>query len=154
MVLCHSNRNPRYLPKAPSWGLSLNTWAFGGHTSKPKHMAYVLGMSVMSHKGLNVGSLAFSVVMLESDRTFKRWGLVQSHYVTRDTALGSDWYNNSPPLPPPPFLKTVSLRSPGCPRTCFVDQAQTQRSTCLLSAGIKGMRHHCQATDVISENPS
>jgi hypothetical protein len=40
----------------------------------------------------------------------------------------------------------VSLYSPGCPGTHFVDQAglETQKSSCLClpSAGIKGVRHH------------
>jgi hypothetical protein len=36
------------------------------------------------------------------------------------------------------FRDRVSLYSPGCPGTHFVDQA----GLCLPSAGIKGMRHH------------
>jgi hypothetical protein len=49
------------------------------------------------------------------------------------------------------FQDRVSLYSPGCPGTHFVDQAgldRTQKSACLClpSAGIKGVRHHCPAT--------
>jgi hypothetical protein len=44
------------------------------------------------------------------------------------------------------FRDRVSLCSPGCPGAHFVDQAglKTQKSACLclLSAGIKGVRHH------------
>jgi hypothetical protein len=44
------------------------------------------------------------------------------------------------------FRDRVSLYNPGCPGTHFVDQGwpQTQKSVCLclLSAGIKGVRHH------------
>jgi hypothetical protein len=46
------------------------------------------------------------------------------------------------------FRDRVSLNSPGCPGTHFVDQAGlgTQKSTCLClpSAGIKGVHHHAQ----------
>jgi hypothetical protein len=45
------------------------------------------------------------------------------------------------------FRDRVSLYSPGCPGTHFVDQAgQTQKSACLclLSAGIKGVCHHAR----------
>jgi hypothetical protein len=46
------------------------------------------------------------------------------------------------------FRDRVSLCSPGCPGTHFVDQAglETQKSACLClpSAGIKGVRHHAQ----------
>jgi hypothetical protein len=38
------------------------------------------------------------------------------------------------------FWDRVSLCSPGCPGTHFVDQAGLE----LLSAGIKGVRHHAQ----------
>jgi hypothetical protein len=47
------------------------------------------------------------------------------------------------------FRDRVSLCSLGCPGTHFVDQAslELRKSTCLclLSAGIKGMCHHCPA---------
>jgi hypothetical protein len=46
------------------------------------------------------------------------------------------------------FLRTL-FSSPGCPGTHFVDQSglERQRSVCLcfLSAGTKGMHHHCPA---------
>ena len=41
----------------------------------------------------------------------------------------------------------VSLHSPGCLGTTFVDQSWTQKSACLClrSVGIKGLCHHCPA---------
>jgi hypothetical protein len=40
--------------------------------------------------------------------------------------------------PPPPPRDRVSLYSPSCPGTHFVDKT----CLCLPSAGIKGVRHH------------
>jgi hypothetical protein len=45
------------------------------------------------------------------------------------------------------FRDRVSLYSPGCPGTHFVDQAGLELKSvclCLPSAGIKGMRHHAR----------
>ncbi|GAB1287655.1 Arfaptin-1 [Apodemus speciosus] len=58
-------------------------------------------------------------------------------------------------------LHKVSLCSPGCPGTCFVDQAVFElvetplclpliTSLCLLSARSKGVRHHCRAYTIQS----
>jgi hypothetical protein len=43
------------------------------------------------------------------------------------------------------FRDRVSLCSPGCPGTHFIDQTQKSACLCLPSARIKGMRHHCPA---------
>jgi hypothetical protein len=46
------------------------------------------------------------------------------------------------------FQDRVSLYSPGCPGTHFVDQAGLELRNLPASAsqvGIKGMRHHCLA---------
>jgi hypothetical protein len=53
------------------------------------------------------------------------------------------------------FWDRVSLYSPGCPGTHFVDQAGIKlRSACLClpSAGIKGVRYHARLTFPISED--
>ena len=47
------------------------------------------------------------------------------------------------------FQDRVSLCSPGCPGTHFVDQAGLEHRNppvCLPSAGIKGVHHHCPAS--------
>lgn len=62
-------------------------------------------------------------------------------------------FSPSPPSPPPHprplswFLEMVSQCSPSCPGTYCVDQAGLELRAslvCLLSADIKGMRHHIQ----------
>ena len=48
------------------------------------------------------------------------------------------------------FQDRVSLCSPGCPGAHFVDQAglelRNPPASCLPSAGVKGVRHHCLAS--------
>ena len=47
------------------------------------------------------------------------------------------------------FQDRVSLYSPGCPGTHFVDQAGLELRNPLASAGIKGMCHHARLVKVV-----
>lgn len=60
--------------------------------------------------------------------------------------VGTGLAQTLPPTLPPSFLGGISLYIPGCPGTCFLDQANlelTEIHLCLplLSAGIKGVQH-------------
>jgi hypothetical protein len=78
--------------------------------------------------------LVFSVVVALADLEFALYTMLASNSEIHLSLFPKHW--NYRPIPPLPRLSWNSLCRPGWPRT------QKSACLCLLSAGIKGVRHH------------